>query len=200
MPPTLSTTQVNSIRKKLKSELTALIKHHVAFDHVDTISLMLQELGCSQQEISKMIPKVDDRKRSSKRSSTIEITAQVSKKPRIDDKDQELYEKQRQAIEANETFILENLNKNAALHIVLKSLHNVPDVMPDFFKADYTNATKVGPTGHLKTISKLFAPQWVEAGIGPGTKYIGKTTLVKEGVKEVVDDSKEDEEQKEDKV
>lgn len=198
MPPTLSTTQVNSIRKKLKSELTSLIKHPVAFDHVDTISLMLQELGCSQQEIIKMIPKPEERRKPSKRSTTSE-SLQSSKKPRLEEKELELSEKQKLAIEANEAFILEHLNKNTALHLVLKSLVNVPDAMPESFKNDYLNAAKVGPTGHLKTISKLFAPQFVEAGVGPGTKYIGKTTLLKEVLNEKVD-SKEDEEQKEEKV
>lgn len=45
LPPTLSTTQVNTIRKKLKSELSALIKHHAAYDYVENISTMLVDLG-----------------------------------------------------------------------------------------------------------------------------------------------------------
>lgn len=45
MPPTLSTMQVNSVRKKLKSELSSLIKHPAAYEYVDIISSMLLELG-----------------------------------------------------------------------------------------------------------------------------------------------------------
>lgn len=45
MPPTLSTMQVNSVRKKLKSELTALVKHPAALDYLDIISSMLSDLG-----------------------------------------------------------------------------------------------------------------------------------------------------------
>ena len=45
LPPTLSTTQVNSVRKKLKSELSALIKHPAASDFIDTIHSILLDLG-----------------------------------------------------------------------------------------------------------------------------------------------------------
>lgn len=45
LPPTLSATQVNSIRKKLKSELSSIIKHHAAFDYIENISTMLTDLG-----------------------------------------------------------------------------------------------------------------------------------------------------------
>lgn len=45
LPPTLSTTQVNSVRKKLKSELMGLIKHPSTFEFVDTITPMLIDLG-----------------------------------------------------------------------------------------------------------------------------------------------------------
>lgn len=45
MPPTLSSTQVNSIRKKLKTELCALIKHHSATDYIENITTMLVDLG-----------------------------------------------------------------------------------------------------------------------------------------------------------
>lgn len=45
LPPTLSTTQVNSVRKKLKSELMGLIKHPSTFEYVDVITPMLIDLG-----------------------------------------------------------------------------------------------------------------------------------------------------------
>lgn len=45
LPPTLTTTQVNSVRKKLKSELMGLIKHPAAFEYADTITKILTDLG-----------------------------------------------------------------------------------------------------------------------------------------------------------
>lgn len=45
MPPTLSSTQVNSVRKKLKSELSTLVKHHSASDYIESITTMLIDLG-----------------------------------------------------------------------------------------------------------------------------------------------------------
>lgn len=45
LPPTLSTTQVNSVRKKLKTELINLIKHPPAYEFIDTLTPILLDLG-----------------------------------------------------------------------------------------------------------------------------------------------------------
>lgn len=45
LPPTLTTTQVNSVRKKIKSELMGLIKHPAAFEFDKNITKMLMDLG-----------------------------------------------------------------------------------------------------------------------------------------------------------
>lgn len=45
LPPTLSTTQVNSVRKKLKTELIGLVKHPAAFEYIDVITPILTDLG-----------------------------------------------------------------------------------------------------------------------------------------------------------
>lgn len=45
LPPTLTTTQVSSVKKKLKTELCGLIKHPAAYDYINKITPILTELG-----------------------------------------------------------------------------------------------------------------------------------------------------------
>lgn len=45
LPPTLTTTQVSSVKKKLKTELCSLIKHPAAYEYLSRITSMLTELG-----------------------------------------------------------------------------------------------------------------------------------------------------------
>lgn len=45
LPPTLTTTQVNSVRKKLKTEVAGLLRHPAAFDFVSRLTPILINLG-----------------------------------------------------------------------------------------------------------------------------------------------------------
>lgn len=45
LPPTLTTTQVSSVKKKLKTELCGLLKHPAGYEHLGKISPILLELG-----------------------------------------------------------------------------------------------------------------------------------------------------------
>lgn len=45
LPPTLTTTQVNSVRKKLKAELVNLIKHPPTYEFIDNLTPILLDLG-----------------------------------------------------------------------------------------------------------------------------------------------------------
>lgn len=45
LPPTLTTTQVSSVKKKLKTELSGLLKHPAAYEYMNKITTMLSELG-----------------------------------------------------------------------------------------------------------------------------------------------------------
>lgn len=44
-PPTLSTTQVNSVKKKLKTEVSGLVKHPAGYDFIERLSRLLLDLG-----------------------------------------------------------------------------------------------------------------------------------------------------------
>lgn len=122
----------------------------------------------------KILPKTDDRRKYIKRSSTTEYNHPSIKKPRLELDAQQELDKQTQAIEANREFILENLNKNNCIQLVMNGLYKVPDAMPLGFVKDYNESTKGRPSGDLKTIAKLLAEQFLDAGVGPGSKIAGK--------------------------
>ncbi|GJQ67330.1 hypothetical protein Trydic_g8229 [Trypoxylus dichotomus] len=179
LPPTLSTTQVNSVRKKLKSELMGLIKHPSTSEYIEVITPMLIDLGCSQQDILKSMAKVDDRaKRQPKRVNDSIETNNVKKARMEIDPDLDTQEKQLSAAELNEQYIIDNLSKSVVIQIVMKALQIVPDTMPAQFKTDYNDLLKYEQAGHSKTIARQLAYQFVEAGVGPGSKIIGKSPLL----------------------
>lgn len=124
--------------------------------------------------------KVDDRiKRQSKRAIAEPAETNNVKKPRIEtDSDLDIQEKQLSAADLNEQFITENLTKNVTMQLVMKTLQVVPDTMPPQFKSDYADLLKYEPAGNLATITKQIAYLFVEAGVGPGSKIVGKSPLL----------------------
>ena len=55
LPPTLSKSQVNSVRKHLKLQLLAILKHPASNERISDIKTLLSDLGASPQEIHKVI-------------------------------------------------------------------------------------------------------------------------------------------------
>jgi symplekin len=55
LPPTLSKSQVNSVRKHLKLQLLAILKHPASHERSGNIKTLLADLGATPQEINKVI-------------------------------------------------------------------------------------------------------------------------------------------------
>ena len=55
LPPTLSKSQVNSVRKHLKLQLLGISKHPASHEISDNIKTLLLDLGATQNEIHKVI-------------------------------------------------------------------------------------------------------------------------------------------------
>ena len=55
LPPTLSKSQVNSVRKHLKLQLLAILKHPASYHRADNIKTLLSDLGATHQEINRVI-------------------------------------------------------------------------------------------------------------------------------------------------
>lgn len=80
LPPTLSQSQVNSVRKHLKMLLINLIKHPSSNDMMPQLTQLLIDIGMTTQEINKVVPK----ERRNKRLGEIKIGEAPSKRFRVD--------------------------------------------------------------------------------------------------------------------
>ena len=96
LPPTLARSQVSSVRKHLKNQLLALLKHPTAAEHFFTnMTTLLTDLGASRDEVMK-IPNYEEMKRKARKKEREAEKAKEaereiieSKRPKIDIPDEE---------------------------------------------------------------------------------------------------------------
>jgi hypothetical protein len=55
LPPTLSKSQVSSVRKHLKLQLLNLLKHPASFELLSNITTLLMDLGATQSEVTQLL-------------------------------------------------------------------------------------------------------------------------------------------------
>ena len=60
LPPTLANSQVSSVRKSLKLQMLSVLKHPAAADMISQIATLLTDLGATQSEVNKAMPKQSD--------------------------------------------------------------------------------------------------------------------------------------------
>ncbi|XP_066261627.1 symplekin [Euwallacea similis] len=210
LPPTLTATQVNAVKKKLKTEISGLVKHPGAYEYLSRLSHLLLELGCSQSEINKMVPKSDERRKYQKRALSSDSYARASKRLRSErvqevfsletESEQSSLPPPRTPQEANERFINENLTIEKAIYLIFTNIPKLPQTSPASFNKDYAKYMLSGRIGK-EYLAEALAAQWVEAKVGPGVdvkvmeekREISKRKReVDEGKKEEVKTSKKE--------
>lgn len=192
LPPTLTTTQVNSVRKKMKTELVGLIKHPAAYEFIDKLTPMLIDLGYTQQDITKMLPKAEERRKYCKRSLSMESLQIYNKKPRLDphiDFDNDTNDSETQ--DFNEVFLMENFKLEKVVQLVISSMSQLPAQVPNEFIKEYGKYVEDGKIGNVNFLTKTLANYLTDAGINL-TKFVSK-----EEVKVVEKEAEEDKEEKE---
>ncbi|KAK9503177.1 hypothetical protein O3M35_011802 [Rhynocoris fuscipes] len=160
LPPTLSTSQVNSVRKHLKMQLLNLLRHPASSEYHTNITTLLTDLGATTHEVMKAFPKLDEIKKRTKKSNS----DVPSKKVRLEEP-QPISES---AIDITEAFIIERLSPELAANLVITGMASLPDTMPAVFSATYTPIAAAGTQGQIKHVARLLATQLNAAGLGPG--------------------------------
>ncbi|XP_021916110.1 symplekin [Zootermopsis nevadensis] len=211
LPPTLSKSQVSSVRKHLKMQLLNLLKHPSSVDYHNNITTLLTDLGATYQEVLKSYPKIDElRKRQKRMAETLsssQTSVSANKKPRLDIEDDEEEEEEEEddgisshsmeihhkkhtdlAIDVTEQFIVERLSPELAAQIVMISMAKLPDSMPPHFSAMYTPIAAAGTQGQIKHVARLIATQLTAIGLGPGARQAKKLQVIPK-VASVVDDN-----------
>lgn len=202
LPPTLSNSQVSSVRKKLKMEFLNLLKHPACYEHQTSIVQILQDLGASNSEIGRAIPKLDKREqqRRAKRARESSMNSQLAAKkaklgehmrrekersaaaaaasePRQMEIDyDELNEQKARSNVLNEQFLNDNLKKvEVVAQLVLNNLTKLPPEVSQQFLQSYT-PLPAGTTvpQQIQKIAQLFAQQMTDVRVGPGSSAMTK--------------------------
>ncbi|GFT30810.1 symplekin [Nephila pilipes] len=167
LPPTLSQSQVGSVRKHLKLQLFILVKHPGAVEFHSQISIMLSDLGATPVQISKCFPSIEKRKLASKSDTgwsklnksgessdfqTGHTSTVSSAKPKssVDNAAEDLVPK---------------LNNTNVADLVLVSMLNLPEVMPAHFQNTYTPIAAAGTEAQIRHLARLLATQLSAAGL-----------------------------------
>lgn len=178
LPPTLAKSQVTSVRKQLKVQLSLLLRHPVAAcnpHYQAQIVLLLNDLGSNQSEINKCIQEV--RKRGIKVDQV-----HIEPKPKRIKLEAEEVQKEKPfepapiKVTRNDAYTAIDLtaedlelrlqNKENVCDLVLVSLLSLPDTMPDHFQATYTPVASAGTSSQIKHLSRLISTQLTAIGIG----------------------------------
>ena len=193
LPPTLAKSQVSSVRKHLKNQLLALLRHPTAAEHFFTnMTTLLTDLGAGRDEVMRAMPQYEEMKRRAKKkereaAKAREVEETVAKRPKIDTPDEEPSDDDdmvddpivkppkaplaESAVDITEKFVQSRLgDPRFATELVLVSMSLLPAVMPPHFNNTYTPIAAAGTEGQVRHVSRLLATQLTAAGLGPGVR------------------------------
>ncbi|XP_054261874.1 symplekin-like [Macrosteles quadrilineatus] len=204
LPPTLTKSQVSSVRKHLKLQLLTLLKHPAAMDFLQNITTLLTDLGATYHEVMKSYPKSDEIRKRIKRSATGALETVAAKKTKVADTSSSTPPPvplpavvTETAIDITEQYIMERMCPELATDLVIMAMDNVPDTMPPLFAAIYTPIAAAGTQGQIKHVARLLATQLNAVGLGPGSEYAKKSGP---SVTAFRDDDEEEEEEDKQKI
>ncbi|KAK0080766.1 hypothetical protein PV325_013355 [Microctonus aethiopoides] len=190
LPPTLSDSQVTSVRKQLKLTLLGLMKHPASIEYASVIAKQLTQLGAKEQDILKAYPKQEDIRRMKKRQQ--EAAAATAAKrvkletiiPLVEECEPPpipiIVPKQPELIELSETFIAERLSVEIAADLVMDSMTWVPDTMTAIFQREYQPTVTSDNGVQRQAIAKLLSAQIKQAKANKMKKDIKEEDAVME--------------------
>lgn len=177
LPPTLSKSQVNSVRKHLKLQLLAILKHPASHERSSNIKTLLGDLGATPQEINKALPSAEEIAKHPRRSERADDSksgpAAKRRKIEADAVLQVRENPKEKALAITEEFIVQRLTTKGAADLVIEALPNITSSMPPHFPSIYTPISDAGTQGQIRHVARLMASQMTNAGIGPGVAEAG---------------------------
>ncbi|XP_053608461.1 symplekin [Plodia interpunctella] len=183
LPPTLSQSQVNSVRKHLKMLLITLIKHPSSIDVMPQLTQLLFDIGMTAQEINKVLPK----ERRNKRLGEIKNGDPPTKRFRVDSpqsnsqgsdsnsrSDFNLYEDDssqgvptKQSVTEDSIFDGLNSVQNVVNLVTNTLLKCLPSEIPNHFVAAYKPIPNSGTTTQKRSLAKLILALIKDEAISP---------------------------------
>ncbi|XP_047132295.1 symplekin isoform X1 [Hydra vulgaris] len=161
LPPTLSKSQVSSVRKTLKMQLFTLLKLPSAAEHITQIGTLLSDLGATAIDIQKGLPKITDQ-----RIKKPEDDIKIKKKDEKSDEHNQF--SLTKAIDLTTEDIVSRLNKSTVTDLVIVSMLFLPRTMPSHFLETFTPIAAAGGQAQKEHLARLMATQMTNAGVGIG--------------------------------
>lgn len=195
-PPTLTDTQVNSMRKNLKLQCLNILRLPSSFPLQSTLVEILKDLGASNNEIMRAVPRISkaEHQKRSKRVNTMQ-SQQVSKRFKIDQTGEPkkvIDDNQSKAKKINEDAIIKSLeNLDNTVNLVIGTLPQLPETIPNNFLSNYTPIVGVSDAQLIKRIASKLSEDMTEAKLGPGAKLL--TSIVTESMEIDGDEDDDDE-------
>lgn len=195
LPPTLTDSQVSSVKKHLKMQLINILKQNASYEMHSTITVILSDLGASNQEISRAIPKIDKQEHHRRAKRALEnatAAASMAKRQRLERESKEakagpakrqmeidydeVDEQKRRSTRINETFIIDNLKTpEMCVELVMASMtQTIPNDMPQHFARNYQPIKGYTIAQVVQKIAQGLAPLMTEKRLGPGATVITK--------------------------
>ena len=199
LPPTLTDSQVSSVKKSLKMQLIALLKNKGSFEYQSVIRHLLLDLGASQGEVQRAIPKMDKQEqiRRQKRilenannsahkrirlstTNDLESDADFDKHQEMVVDEEELEKQKQKCTKVNEKFLAEHLRStNTVVNLVVEYLPKLPATVPESFLNDYAPIKDLSIPQQVSKIAHLFGQQLTEKKLGPGSAAFTKELPMK---------------------
>ncbi|XP_031566101.1 symplekin-like [Actinia tenebrosa] len=167
LPTSLSKSQVSSVRKNLKLHLMNLLKHPSSVEFLPQITTLLTDLGASQNELQKNMPKPTPE--SLKRRAENENAAANKKSKLLDMDDPDIISMTTaEAIDLTAQDLIPLLDKDNVTNLVLISMLSLPDNLPTNFSDTYTPIAAAGGQAQVAHLARLLASQMTGVGVGVG--------------------------------
>ena len=194
LPPTLSKSQVNSVRKHMKMQLLNLLKLPASYDSHRNICTLLTDLGASQSEVARAMPPPEELRKRQRRPEEppggADDDTPVTKRQKFvaedddDDDDEDAaggaaaarlapvdkLKHKLNAIDVTETWAADRLTPQLAADLVLVSMQHLPDTAPALFSNTFTPISAAGTRSQIHHVARLLAAQLTKAGLGPGVE------------------------------
>lgn len=193
LPPTLTDSQVSSVKKHLKMQLINMLKNNASFEMHPTIMPMLTDLGASNSEIARAMPKMDKQEHHRRAKRALEnATAaadsakrqklEVEKKNAVAAKRQmeidydEVEDQVRRANLINESFLVESLrSQDYCVDLVMDTMAHLPlPAAPSHFLKTYQPITNLTNAQIIQRIASGLAQVITDKRLGPGMSAITK--------------------------
>ncbi|KXJ19127.1 symplekin [Exaiptasia diaphana] len=167
LPTSLSKSQVSSVRKNLKLHLMNLLRHPCSIEFLPQITTLLTDLGASQTELQKNMPKTTSE--SMKRRAENEASSGNKKSKLTDADDPDVISMSTaEAIDVTAQDLIPLLDKDNVTNLVLISMLSLPDHIPTNFSDTYTPIAAAGGQAQVAHLARLLASQMTAAGVGVG--------------------------------